>query len=293
MVSATVANIFNCSPISTNWNPDHGISTAADPDGRCINTLAFWYASALYNITSEIVMLLAVLVRIWTLPSHAHPPVLHFKQKINLTIVLGLGVFTATTAILRMTTLSRTAAASDRTAGTLTSTIWSSIEAGLGVAIANLPMLRQLLRWRGWCGGRWFGSTASRSTHSKRRSGYGLPHDTHRRPGSVCLNSIHRQQDFERRIVISDTDLSFDLEAQDSSQSLARSGTAKSEKDRAGMRESTSAPSFSSTAAPTAPLSLVGTCTDFGVGSSSNHHQCHRHSDIIQPIPAARFKSAS
>lgn len=287
MVSATMANIFNCSPISTNWNPDHGLATAANRGGRCINTLAFWYTSALYNIASEVVMLLAVLVRIWTLPSQAHPPVLQFRQKINLTIVLGLGVFTATTAILRMTTLSRTAAASDRTAGTLTSTIWSSIEAGLGVTIANLPMLRQLLRWRGWCGGRWFGSTASRSTHSRRKSSHGMQHEPRGRTGSVCLNQIRRQQDFERRIVMSDTDISFDLEAQDSNQSLSRSGTTKSEKTHTGMRESTSAPSFSSTTTPTAPLSLVVTSTELDIKNSNNH----RNSDIIQPVPAARFQS--
>lgn len=113
-------------------------------------------------------MLLSVLCRIWTLPSHSHPPILQFRQKINLTIVLGLGVFTVITAILRMTTLNQTAMATDRTGGTLTSTIWSSVEAGLGLAVANLPMVRQLLRWKGWCGGRWFRSSAEKSRSGSR-----------------------------------------------------------------------------------------------------------------------------
>lgn len=179
--SILLANIFICRPISTYWSTtatvnSHSTGTSNNDNdhhatGTCINILAYWYASSLYNILSETLMLLSVLCRIWTLPSHSHPPILQFRQKINLTIVLGLGVFTVITAILRMTTLNQTAMATDRTGGTLTSTIWSSVEAGLGLAVANLPMVRQLLRWNGWCGGRWFRSSAEKSrSRSRSRS---------------------------------------------------------------------------------------------------------------------------
>lgn len=168
--SIILANILICHPVSTYWSTSDSVPEGSQhtTSGSCINILAYWYASSLYNILSETLMLLAVLVRIWTLPSHSHPPILQFRQKINLTIVLGLGVFTIITAVLRMTTLNQGAMAIDRTGGTLTSTIWSSAEAGLALAVANLPMVRQLLRWKGWCGGRWFRSSAEKSRSQSR-----------------------------------------------------------------------------------------------------------------------------
>lgn len=173
-------------------------------------------------------MLFSVLIRIWTLPSHSQPPILQFRQKINLTVVLGLGVFTIITAILRMTTLNNTAMSLDRTGGTLTSTIWSSIEASLGIAVANLPMIRQLLKWRGWCGGRWFSSTAGKSRdHSRRRSSRVTSSSNYQQqPPTISLNrntnnrqtkdntidevlasqqQIRLQRDFERSVVTSST----------------------------------------------------------------------------------------
>lgn len=197
--SIILANIFICRPISTYWSTSAATTHLTRPSndndhhatGKCLNILAFWYASSLYNIFSETLMLLSVLCRIWTLPSHSHPPTLQFRQKINLTIVLGLGVFTVITAILRMTTLNQTAMATDRTGGTLTSTIWSSVEAGLGLAVANLPMVRQLLRWKGWCGGRWFRSSAEKSrsrsrSRSRAQQGQG---DEYTPASQQCLGS--------------------------------------------------------------------------------------------------------
>lgn len=171
---SSVTNIFMCTPVNMYWDT---LADEATHRERCINVLGYWYASSLYNILSEALILFSVLVRIWTLPSNSQPPILHFRQKVNLTVVLGLGIFTLLCAIFRVTTLSDAALAADKTGGTLLSTRWSSIEACLGLAVANLPMLRQLLRWRGWCGGRWFGSSADKSrsrgnSHSRRLSSY-------------------------------------------------------------------------------------------------------------------------
>lgn len=74
--SIIMANIFICRPISTYWsttatiphqpsNNTQPIQTHTQP-GTCINILAYWYASSLYNILSETLMLLSVLCRIWT-----------------------------------------------------------------------------------------------------------------------------------------------------------------------------------------------------------------------------------
>lgn len=245
-VSIIIANIFICDPISTFWNTSLP-NDASQKDNKCISVLGYWYASSLYNILSETLMLLSVLIRIWTLPSHSQPPILQLRQKINLTIVLGLGVFTGrytpssynlepsakhcsvVTAILRVTTLDSAAQQADRTGGTLVSTIWSSVEACVGLSVANLPMLRQLLRWRGWWCGRWFSSTAgkSRHEHSRHRSHAGYTPAAHhvrtgnssRRPTTAPTTSaseIHMQRDFQREVVTSDndSDSTSDIEAQ-------------------------------------------------------------------------------
>lgn len=319
-----MANIFICSPISLYWDTSPATTTTQSAvslrKSSCINILAYWYASSLYNILSETLMLFSVLIRIWTLPSHSQPPILQFRQKVNLTIVLGLGVFTTVTAILRMTTLSSTAMSSDKTGGTLTSTIWSSIEAGLGIVVANLPMMRQLLRWRGWCGGRWFSSTAGKSRdHSRRRSSRGGRHQRttgqENRNGSVTNTAengqqIYLQRHFERSVVISqggsDDD---DVEARNSDyrhvefqlrsascspktgqRSRSSSGTSQSKEGchvtcGGGTSSSSAAPSFTSTTAPTQPVPIVKTGTEPSSISLSSSPT------IVQPLVAAHIRT--
>lgn len=79
------------------------------------------------------------------------PPVvfklkLPVRQKLALTAIFGLGVIVCAASISRLTTLYTSAYGSDPTAGSLISTIWTSIEAGLGIICANLPMLRTPLQ---------------------------------------------------------------------------------------------------------------------------------------------------
>lgn len=75
------------------------------------------------------------------------PPViftlkLPMRQKLALTGVFGLGVIVCAASISRLTTLYSSAYGTDVTAGSLVSTIWTTVEAGLGIICANLPMLR-------------------------------------------------------------------------------------------------------------------------------------------------------
>jgi len=303
--SIVIANIFICDPVSTYWNTTPLID-ASRRGTKCINVLGYWYASSLYNILSETLMLFSVLVRIWTLPSHSQPPILQLRQKINLTIVLGLGVFTVITAILRVTTLDSAAQQDDRTGGTLISTIWSSVEAGVGLSVANLPMMRQLLRWRGWWCGRWFSSTAgkSRQEHSRRRSEY-TPAPQHLGSASnsgalahadASASQIHMQRDFHREVVTSDSRSIEDVEAQEFrhvefSNDPSSRCTSPAKSFKAGLvshteiRGGSNTPSIASTIwSPTEPMPMLRISTEPSTSSL--------HSAVMQPMVQAHVRGS-
>lgn len=163
-IASITSTIFECTPIQANWDtsPD-----AKEKKSRCISTLPFWYSNAIYNIVTEFLILLSAIVRIWSLSpapntdrsvlsatSSVRRSPLTQKDKYSLSFVFALGFFTVTTAILRMTTLEQTKSP-DRTADTLVSTIWSTVEASCAILCANLPMLRIVVRE---CRTRWIRS---------------------------------------------------------------------------------------------------------------------------------------
>ena len=125
--ASIIATIFQCTPIPQVF--DHELP------GHCINITAFWYANAIYNIITDIVILASVPGVVWTLS-------LSTRQRIGLTLVFGLGIFVFATSILRFTTLDAGSKAHDTTFGTLKSTIWTTIEASTAVVCACLPMIR-------------------------------------------------------------------------------------------------------------------------------------------------------
>lgn len=130
--SFTTATLLQCDPISGAWERWKGKST-------CVNLYALWYSNAIYNILTDVTIVLMV------------PPVvlslkLPARQKSALICIFGLGVIVCVASISRLTTLYSSAYGSDATAGSFVSTIWTTIEAGLGIICANLPMLRTPLQ---------------------------------------------------------------------------------------------------------------------------------------------------
>ncbi|KIW12859.1 hypothetical protein PV08_08046 [Exophiala spinifera] len=131
-VSFTAATLLQCDPISGAWERWKGNVT-------CVDLYALWYSNAIYNILTDVTIVLMV------------PPVvlrlrLPARQKFALICVFGLGVIVCVASISRLTTLYSSASGSDATAGSFVSTIWTTIEAGLGIICANLPMLRTPLQ---------------------------------------------------------------------------------------------------------------------------------------------------
>lgn len=128
----TTATIFQCSPVNAAWE-------RWKPGSSCVDVYALWYSNAIYNIMTDFVIVLMVPPVIFNLK-------LPIRQKLALTCVFGLGVIVCAASISRLTTLYSSAYGNDATAGSLVSTIWTTIEAGLGVICANLPMLRTPLQ---------------------------------------------------------------------------------------------------------------------------------------------------
>jgi hypothetical protein len=128
-LASIAATIFQCTPIPHLWDK------TTYPTATCINVTAFWYANAIYNVITDIVILASVPGVVWKLK-------LPFRQKLGLTAVFGLGIFVCATSILRMTTLGQSSKTLDPTQGTLLSTMWTTIEASTAILCACLPMLR-------------------------------------------------------------------------------------------------------------------------------------------------------
>ncbi|EXJ55567.1 hypothetical protein A1O7_08495 [Cladophialophora yegresii CBS 114405] len=131
-VCLTIATIFQCNPVSRAWYRWSG-------SGSCVDIGALWYTNAIYNITTDIIIVLMVPPVIFKLK-------LPIRQKLGLTCIFGLGIIVCTASVSRLTTLYSSAYGDDVTAGTLVSTVWTTIEAGLGVICTNLPMLRTPLQ---------------------------------------------------------------------------------------------------------------------------------------------------
>lgn len=148
-IASIIATVFQCTPINFYWDRLAPPSTASGPEGEgdlaisnkphCISTTAFWLANAVYNISTDIIILVTLPFMIWSLR-------LPKSQKIGLTVVFGLGVFVFATSVLRLTTLESGSTAKDPLVGTVSSTMWTMIEASTAVICACLPMCRTPLQ---------------------------------------------------------------------------------------------------------------------------------------------------
>jgi hypothetical protein len=131
-ISFTTATLLQCLPVDGAWDRwgDHH---------KCFNIYALWYGNAVYNILTDFILVLMVPPVIFRLK-------LPIRQKLALTCIFGLGVIVCAASISRLTTLYSSAYGTDPTAGSLVSTVWTTIEAGLGIICASLPMLRTPLQ---------------------------------------------------------------------------------------------------------------------------------------------------
>ncbi|RHZ43922.1 uncharacterized protein CDV56_101559 [Aspergillus thermomutatus] len=146
-----LVTIFQCTPVASFW--DKSITQKT-----CVNSKTQWLSYAVINILSDVAILALPLYPI----SKLH---LARGKKIALAVLFSMGTFVCATSIVRTTTLAESADNKDPTSGPIPATIWSVIEANVGIICACLPVYNQPLQW---CLPRLFGS--QHSAHPSRRS---------------------------------------------------------------------------------------------------------------------------
>jgi hypothetical protein len=134
-VAFTFGTILQCWPVRGAWDP-----SIDSEHKRCANITAFWWSNGIWNIASDLFLILLPVPVIRKLN-------ITLAKKIGLACMFSIGLVVIVTAVLRFTTLQTAArkAKYDPCYGSLLSTTWTNAEAALAVICANIPMLRQLL----------------------------------------------------------------------------------------------------------------------------------------------------
>ncbi|GIC93624.1 putative plasma membrane protein Pth11-like [Aspergillus udagawae] len=128
-VGSVFSSIFQCTPVQWAFNkslPGHG---------TCINMTAFWYANAVFNILTDLVLIALPIPVVLKLQ-------LPLKSKVALCGIFAVGLFTCITSVLRITTLNVATNHLDTTWNSIGSSMWTVIESNLGIICACLPALR-------------------------------------------------------------------------------------------------------------------------------------------------------
>ncbi|BCS27257.1 uncharacterized protein APUU_60305A [Aspergillus puulaauensis] len=127
--------ILQCHPVSFFW---HRFTTS----GTCINLNYLEGVAYLYSVTAVIcdfILALLPIALVWTLQ-------MNFRTKAALAAILGLGCIASTAVIVRIPYLHYYKDA-DFLYATADISIWSNVEAGLGITAGSLVTVRSLFRF--------------------------------------------------------------------------------------------------------------------------------------------------
>ncbi|PGG99037.1 hypothetical protein GX51_06453 [Blastomyces parvus] len=127
-IGTCVSSVFQCSPVA------FAFDKSIPGGGKCINMTAFWYANAVFNISTDFIIVglpVPVIAKL-QLPT---------RTKIALCGVFTVGVVVCVTSILRITTLDVATSHLDTPWTNIGSSMWTVIESNLGIICACLPPL--------------------------------------------------------------------------------------------------------------------------------------------------------
>ncbi|ESZ93409.1 hypothetical protein SBOR_6202 [Sclerotinia borealis F-4128] len=161
---------FQCRPISfywTRWDNEHA--------GVCLNINALGFTSAGVSIVMDIWMLILPMTQLYDLN-------LHWKKKIGVASMLGIGIIVTIVSILRLKSLILFSNTQNPTWDYVQVGYWSTIEICVGIICSSMPAMRLLLVR---IFPRMSGSTNNSSNHSK-SAGYD---PSKRRPSVPKLSS--------------------------------------------------------------------------------------------------------
>ncbi|KAF2148243.1 hypothetical protein K461DRAFT_233207 [Myriangium duriaei CBS 260.36] len=130
IVAVFFATIFQCTPIDYTWK-----GKASGIRGSCINVRASWFANAVFNISTDLIIVFLPMPIVFRLQMKLRP-------KLQLCALFALGLMVCVTSILRATTLNATASQADRTWYPVNSSMWSVCEDNLAIIGACIPTIK-------------------------------------------------------------------------------------------------------------------------------------------------------
>jgi len=125
-------SIFQCTPIHAFWN------IPARAHGKCIDTMPYFYASAVCNIISDIWLMAIVGPKIAALQIRKGP-------KMVLLVIVSLGWLVVAASVLRIVRISAILTAEDKAWVSYDINIWSGVEVDVGIICASAPATKPLL----------------------------------------------------------------------------------------------------------------------------------------------------
>ncbi|KAF0325060.1 CFEM domain-containing protein [Colletotrichum asianum] len=123
-----------CQPINFFWNGWDG-----EHEGTCLDLNRVGLSHVALNITLDIVMLILPITQLYKLQMDR-------KKKLGVMAMFLVGIFLTIVSILRIKTLTAFATSLNTTADSVAVILWAYVELGVGVVVACLPNVRQLLK---------------------------------------------------------------------------------------------------------------------------------------------------
>ncbi|KAL3420446.1 CFEM domain-containing protein [Phlyctema vagabunda] len=125
--------IFQCAPVHYFWE-----RWDKTTNGKCNNSHAQAWASAIVNIVLDLAILILPLPQLLKVA-------LKPKKKFHVCMMFSVGIFVTITSILRLRTLIQFANSHNPLWDYVPATYWSAIEADVGIICACMPAIRSLL----------------------------------------------------------------------------------------------------------------------------------------------------
>lgn len=129
-ISFIIATIFQCTPITKSWS--------RKLPGHCINNTAFRWSWATYDILSDLWIWLLPIAKFLRLKQNV-------AQKIGLTGIFLLGLFTCLSSIIRMVGIEESTTSKDTTWSSMSAFVWSDVEAKTALICVCLPAFKAAL----------------------------------------------------------------------------------------------------------------------------------------------------
>ncbi|KAL2884335.1 hypothetical protein SGCOL_000276 [Colletotrichum sp. CLE4] len=134
VLSYVILCFAQCQPFSHFWNGWDGAH-----EGHCVDLNRIGLSHVSLNITLDIIMLILPITQIYKLQ-------LNRKKKTGVMAMFLVGVFLTIVSILRIKTLIAFATSLNTTADSVAVVLWAYVELGVGIVVACMPSVWQLLK---------------------------------------------------------------------------------------------------------------------------------------------------